>query len=166
MCKVTATQIAADGKAVGAALQSIANAVEATNPALSTDLTAAASTLVTATANWKTGTPVDDINTAANAVEVILAAIPQTAPYAVFVGIAVAALDILISNLSTQPAQATGNFIANARTVAAHVDTLPANPWRGQAVIQHHGDLRKGFEATWNTAADANPALGFSSITV
>ena len=164
MCKVTATQIAADGQAVSTAILSIANAPEV-DPTVAADLKTAATLLLNATSNWKTGDPLDDINTAATDIEAVLDVIPQTAPYAPFVAITVAALDILISNLSTQPAQ-SGSFIADAKMVANHVDTLPTNHWRGVAKISHHGDLRKGFEKAWNDAVEANPTLGFLPITV
>lgn len=104
MCKVTPTQIAADGQAVATAINSIA-AQPTINPTVAADLKTASATLVAATSNWKTGDPVDDINTAAAAIEAVMADIPTTAPYASFVAIAVAALDILMANLSTQPAQ-------------------------------------------------------------
>jgi hypothetical protein len=162
MCKVSSAVIAADGQAVATACRAIAAALEATDPSAATALNAAATVLVAATANWQTGTPVTDINTAAAAIEAILAAIPLTAPYASFVAIAVAALDILLANLGTQATQGTSSF-ANARAVLAHVDTLPPNHWRGVAEISHDGNLRKGFEGTWNKAAaeyTGTPAFG------
>jgi hypothetical protein len=104
MCKITSAQIAADGKAVASAGTAIANAVAATDPALASELTTVSNALSAATTNWQTGTPTTDINTAATALEAVLNAIPETAPYASFVGIAVAALDVLIANIATQPA--------------------------------------------------------------
>lgn len=163
MCKVTSAAIAADGQAVATACNAIANAVKASNPTLAAELNAAATVLVTATSNWQTGTPVTDINTAATAIEAILAAIPATAPYASFVAIAVAALDILIGNLGTQTTQKS-SYIGNARAVLAHVDTLPPNHWRGVAKIEHSGNLRKGFIYTWNTQVAAQPELAFPTL--
>ena len=166
MCKVVASVVAADGKAIDAALISIANVEQPINPTVAADLLAAGTALVTATANWQTGSAVNDINTAAAAIEAILNVIPATAPYAVFVAIAVAALDILMANLGAQSAL-TGNYIKDARMVAKAIDNLPPNHWRGQAKIQHNGDLRKGFENTWNAEVDARPDIkGFSHITV
>ena len=165
MCKVTASAIQGDAAAVAKAIQSIANAVQATDPSLAAQLNAAAAALVAATADWTTGSAVADINDAAQAIEALLAAIPLTAPYAIFVGIAVAALDILIGNLGTQTTQTT-NTVANARAVLAHVDTLPVNPWRGKAEIHRHvfEGPRAAFIGTWNDARKANPTLGFPAL--
>jgi hypothetical protein len=164
MCKITASAIQADASAVAAAINDIANQPDI--PAtLKTDLNAAAAALVAATTNWTTGSPVAIINYAAQAIEALLAAIPLTAPYAVFVGIAVAALDILIGNLGTQATQAT-NTVANAKAVLAFVDTLPANPWRGKAQIHRHvfEGPRSAFIGTWNDAVKANPKMGFQKL--
>ena len=64
-----------------------------------------------------------------------MSAIPITAPYATFVAIAVAGLDILIANLATQPTQ-TANVVANAQALEAHVETLPENPYRGVITLR------------------------------
>jgi hypothetical protein len=165
MCKVTASAIQQDAAALAKAVNSIATALVTTDPTLSKELSAAAATLVTATANWTTGSAIADINDAAQAIEALLGAIPLTAPDAVFVGIAVAALDILIANLSTQPVQTT-NTIANARAVLAHVDTLPTNHWRGTAQIHRHifEGPRAAFVGTWNDQVNKQPLPGFSKL--
>lgn len=165
MCKITASAIQSDAAAVAKAIQSIANAVQATDPSLATQLNAAAAALVAATSNWTTGSAVADINDAAQAIEALLAAIPFTAPYAAFVGIAVAALDILIGNLSTQSTQ-TSSTIANAKAVLAHIDTLPANQWRGKAQIHRHvfEGPRSAFIGTWNDEVEKQPTLGFPKL--
>jgi hypothetical protein len=162
MCEATETAIAADGQALATAINAIA-AQPNVDPAIAADLKAAATALVAATASWKTGTVLTDVNTAATAIEAILAVIPITAPYATFVAIAVAALDILIGNLGTQTTQGA-SYIGNARAVLAYVDTLPANHWRGIAVIQHGGNLRQGFIDTWNAAAVQQPQFNFPKL--
>ncbi len=164
MCKITAAAIASDGQAVATALLAIATATEATNPTLAANLSTAAATLVKATTGWKTGDAVDDINTAATVIESILAAIPLTAPYASFVAIAVAALDILIGNLGTQSAQ-TPNVVANAQLIQAHVDALPENPYRGLVTVRPSiFGVRHSFTSKWNGQVDAQPELGFPKI--
>ena len=162
MCHITSSVIAADGQAVATAIKAIA-AQPNIDPTVAANLITAANTLVAVTSNWQTGTPVTDINTAAAAIEAILAVIPATAPYASFVAIAVAALDILIANLSTQTTQGP-SYIGNAKAVLAHVDSLPPNHWRGVAVIKHSGDLRKGFINTWNTQVAAQPQFGMPTL--
>lgn len=167
MCKITASAIQQDGKAVATAVLSIATALEPTNPTLAAQLTTDASALTAATSNWTTGSAVADINDAAQVIETAMALIPQTAPYASFVAIAVAALDILIANLATQPTQTPVTPVANARAVVGHIDSLPMNPWRGKAEIHvHEHGIRPAFEKAWNGAVDAQPALGFQKITI
>ena len=165
MCKITAAEIKTDGAAVAQAINNIATIEAATDPTLAGQLSAAANGLLAVTNNWTTGSPVAIINDAAQAIEALLAAIPLTAPYAVFVGIAVAALDILIGNLGTQATQAT-NTVANAKAVLAFVDTLPTNPWRGKAQIHRHvfEGLRSALIGTWNDAVKANPKMGFHKL--
>ena len=161
MCKISPASIAADGQAVAKAVASISVAVEATNPNLSTDLNTASAALVAATANWQTGTPVADINTAAAAIEAILASIPQTALYATFVAIAVAALDILIGNLGTQSTQ-TANVVGNALALQAHVETLPENPYRGLVTIRPSVfGIKHAVVSKWNKQVEAQPELNF-----
>lgn len=167
MCKVTAAAIQSDAATVAKAVDSIATAVQATDPTLSSELTTAANALLTATANWTTGSPVAIINDAAQAIETVLGSIPLTAPYATFVGIAVAALDILIGNLGTQTTQATGtNTIANAHAVLAHVATLPPNPYRGKAEIHRHvfEGPRSALVNTWNDQTEKQPELKFPKL--
>jgi len=165
MCKVTATLIAADGQAVAIAIDAIATQVKITNPTLSGQLTTAAATLVAVTSGWETGSTVTDINTAATAIESVLDVIPATAPYANFVAIAVAALDILIGNLSTQSAQ-TSNIVTNALLVFKNSKNLPVNHWRGAVKIKRHfrEDARSAFIRYWNEAVDKNPDLKFPKL--
>ena len=166
MCKVSSASIAADGQAVSAALLSISTALATTNPTVAADLSTAAKTLVAATSGWKTGDPVDDINTAATAIESILAVIPATAPYATFVAIAVAALDILIANLGTQSTQTPTNTVANALQVRTAVRALPDNPFRGLVQIHRHvgQSYRGALVDTWNEQVDAQPELAFPKL--
>jgi hypothetical protein len=141
-------QIPADGAAVSDAVLAIA-AVE-TDPTVKQHLITAANALRTATANWKVGTPTDDINTAAVALEAVLGSIPQTSQYVVLVPIAVAAIDILLENL---PVSTTSN--AKAKTL--HV---AYNPYRGKATIPHRFGRSRvdDFKAAWNAKAPT-PAL-------
>ena len=164
MCKVTATAIASDGQAVAAAINAIASQ-PGISPTVAADLKSAAAALVTATSNWKTGSSVADINTAAVAVEAILNVIPATAPYASFVAIAVAALDVLIGNLSTQESQGPSP-VANALAVVAHAETLPENHWRGTVRIKRHAfeGPRTAFVNAWNSQVDAQPEFGFPKL--
>ncbi|MGB9407791.1 MAG: hypothetical protein WCA89_09650 [Terracidiphilus sp.] len=137
-CAITAAQMAADGQAVANAVLAIAKIT--TDPTLAANLITAANGLVSATANWQTGSPTAIINDAAGIVEVALAAIPQTAIFAPLVPIAVAALDIILANTQAAPA-------------AALRATAP-NPYHGYKISHRFGRTPVGdFKASWNTAA-------------
>jgi hypothetical protein len=171
MCKVTPSQIAADGNAVAQACNSIAAILEATNPTLAADLRTAATALQAATANWKTGDPTDDINTAGIAVEAVLAAIPMTAPYAAFVAIAVAALDVILANTATQAAQEalppSSQPVAKALLIKDHVETaLPDNPYRGMVHIHRMPweGPRTALVNAWNKEVEKVPEVGIPKL--
>jgi hypothetical protein len=167
MCKITAAQIQADGLAVGNAILQIANAIKATDPTLSAELTTAANGLIAATANWQEGSATAILEDAENAVIVALNLIPLTSPYAPLVAIAFAALNILLANTMTQPAQAAASSLSRVSIVTHMAESNPSHsPWYGQAKISHEflRPLRKDFEAAWNGAVKANPKLGVGPI--
>ena len=167
MCKVTPSAIAADGQAVAAALKSIAAIEQPTNPTLAANLITAADALVTATANWQTGSPTADIQTAATAIEALLNAIPETAPYAAFVAIAVAALDIILANIGTQAVQ-TGNVVVDGLKVADAMEKLPPNHWRGEYKLsgfrEHFESPRSAFVRAWNKQSDKQPQFNMAKL--
>jgi hypothetical protein len=169
MCKISAATIAADGKAVGTALEQIANAIQAEDPSAASALNTAGQGIIEATANWQEGSATAILEDAENAAIVALDLIPLTAPYADLVAIAFDALNILIANTSTQPAQAAaGSSTAKLLIVAKAANANPTNSqWFGKANIEvHHGDFRKGFEDAWATGAAAHSEYGFTPITV
>lgn len=140
-CAPTSAQIQADANAVAAAVQSVASLVVKTNAQVADKLSMAASALVAAVANWNTTSLTNDINTAANVIEVTLAAIPITAPYAGLVGIAVAAIEVLLANLPHNTVQAMA---------------LPQgpNPYRGTKIPHRFGRSIQGdLKAAWNAEA-------------
>jgi hypothetical protein len=148
-CTVSAAQIQADGKALHEALLSVANIYTLTSPTAAANLVTAANALLAVTQNWQTGSSIAIFNDAANAVEVILAAIPQTAAIAPLIPIAVAALDILLANVNPKASNA----------VALHAMASPkGNPYRGKATIKHRmgRSIEGDFKAAWNKAAAEN----------
>lgn len=155
MCKLTDAVVVADGQAVGTALENLGAAVQATDASLATSLTAAGQAIISATANWKTGDTLTDIETAEQAAIVVLNAIPLTSAWAPLVAIAFAALNLLIANSQTQSTQ-TDSVVGNAKRMLAKEETLNADShWHGQAKLNHDPfiDVRKNFENTWNKAA-------------
>lgn len=168
MCKVTDAMIVSDGAAVGTALENIGEAIAATDPTLAQNLESAGKTVVMATANWKTGDPLTDIETAEQAAIDVLNIIPETSPFAALVAIAFAALNVLIANLQTQPGTAANpsTGIVTAHALLAHAATLHTDsPWYGKAKIKHDWlrSPRKDFEANFNEAAIP---LGVKPVTV
>jgi len=171
MCKITSAQIQADGQAVGNALEQIANLplLKSAEPAASTALEAAGQGIIEATANWQEGSATAVLEDAEQAAITALNLIPVTAPYAGLVAIAFDALNLLIANTSTQPAQATATGSVAKVMVVMHA--AQANPtgsqWYGKANIPiHHNNLRKGFEDAWNGEVAAHPELGAKAITL
>lgn len=159
MCTISASEIKADGQAIAAALEDIAVLEQPIDPTLAANITTAANALLTVTSNWTDGSSEALFNDAASAVEAVLAAIPETAAYAPFVAIAVAALDILIANIGTPAAPVT---TASVRATMDRIDALPPNPWRGKATIVHHHNhsLLQDFVESWNEEVDKQPTLG------
>lgn len=150
-CSISNAQIAADGQAIATALTGIANVYQATNPTAATSLKTAAADILAATANWNGSTSLALFTSAADAAEIVMASIPQSAPFAALVPIAVAAIDVLVANLNptaTAPA-----------VISAHALASPqGNPYRGRVTIKHRvlrspeGD----FKAQWNQQAQAS----------
>jgi hypothetical protein len=145
-----ATQIKNDGAAVAAAAENVATALQATNSALASKLEMAAQALQAVTQNFTAGSTVAYINDAANAVEVIMALIPITAPFAALIPIVVAAIDLLISNLPASSA------------VKAMARPAPYNPYRtpnvDKLITHRFGRSKAGdIKAAFNTMATAHP---------
>jgi hypothetical protein len=164
MCKVNSQMIVADGAAVGQALNNIANALEASEPAIATDLKSAASALIAATSSWTEGTPLNAVEDAENAAIAVLNVIPTTSPLAPLVAIAFAALNLLIANGQTQAVQTPTASLSNVKALLSAADTVhPQSPWAGKAEIKHTGDLRKNFAQAFNEKAIP---LGVEPVTV
>jgi hypothetical protein len=170
MCHITASEIKTDGAAVAQAIQNISTVLAAEgNTQLAAQLSEAAAALLAVTNNWTTGSAVADFNDAAQAVEAVLALIPQTSALVPFVEIAVTALDILIANIGGSPA--AGQPAAAITPEAVHamqakIATFPANPYRGKRTIErkHFQSPRNAFKDAWNKEVDAAPAAGITKI--
>jgi hypothetical protein len=170
MCKINASVIAADGRAIQAACNSIAAIERADNPALADKIVAAAQVVADLTANFQTGTAAQDLNTAGLALQDVLALVPMTSPYAPFVGIAVAALDVILANVATQPAQAalppTTQKLAHALVIRAHIQSMPDNPYRGLVRIHRMPweGPRTALVNAWNKEVEATPEIGIARL--
>jgi hypothetical protein len=170
MCHITAAEIKTDGAAVAQAIQNISTVIAAEgNTALAARLSESAGALLAVTNNWTTGSPVADFNSAASAVEAVLALIPQTSALVPFVEIAVTALDILIANVGGSPA--AGQPAAAITPEAVHamqakIATFPANPYRGKVEIKrsHFQSPRTAFKNAWNAEVDNATVPGMTKI--
>jgi hypothetical protein len=165
MCKVNASMIVADGAAVGQALENLAEAIQPTDPTTASALTKAGQAVIAATTNWQEGSALTDVEDAEQAAIAVLDAIPVTSPFAPLVGIAFAALNLLIANAQTQTTQ-TGNAPVDAKALLVKADSLnTGSPWTGKAKIKHHifNSPRKDFESAW---AEAAKPLGVKPVTV
>lgn len=167
MCKVTASQIQADGKVIGTAIDNLASALQATDPSLATALTAAGNDLIAATANWQEGSSQAILQDAENAVIVVLNTIPTTSPFAPLVAIVFTAINLLVANSSApvQAAATTGTIASAHALLTVEAQTNVDSPWHGKASIQHHflNPPRKDFESAWNSAAEP---LGVGKVTL
>lgn len=150
-CSVTPAQIKADGQAIAQALDNVAAQISTANPDLGGKLTTAANSIAAITANWQTGNALVEFNDAANAAEIVLAAIPITAPYASLVSIAVAAIDILVANVNPSAVALRAQAGPEASALAEYRN-------RGEQLI-HHRMLRSSegdLKAAWNEAVKAD----------
>jgi len=162
MCKITDTQIQQDGASVASAIQNIAAVLAADgDTTLAAQLSAAANALLAVTSNWGSGSVLADFNTAAQAVEAVLALIPTTSVLVPFIEIAIAALDILIANIggSSTSSEIT---IESVKEMQAKIALLPPNPYRGKVTIErkHFQSPRTAFKNAWNAEVDKEPTLG------
>jgi hypothetical protein len=170
MCQITANEIKQDGAAVAAAVNNIATVLASEgNTALAKQLSDAANALLAVTNNWTTGSAVAEFNDAAQAVEAVLALIPQTSALVPFIEIAVTALDILIANVGTSPAAgqpATEITPTSVKQMQARIATFPPNPYRGLVTIERHHfqSPRSAFKNKWNATVDAAPNSGIAKI--
>jgi hypothetical protein len=153
-----ATQIKNDGAAVAAAAENVATALQATDSSLASKLEMAAQALQAVTQNFTAGSAVAYINDAANAVEVILALIPITAPFAALIPIVVAAIDLLIANL---PAPTSTSLVGTRKVIY--------NPYRtpnvDKLITHRFGRSKAGdIKAAFNKLATAHPEWKVSPV--
>jgi hypothetical protein len=112
---------------------------------------------------------VADFNSAASAVEDVLALVPTTSVFVPFVEIAVTALDVLIANVGTSPATgqpAAEITVDSVKDMQAKIATFKPNPFRGQREIHrgHFQSPRAAFLKAWDDEVDAAPEAGVSKL--
>lgn len=145
-CTVTAEQVQRDGAVVGNMLISMAAVVQ--DAAKSAELVKWGQNIITATANFQTGSPVAYINDAINAATAILSSIPQTQAIALLLPFIEAAIDLLLDRINTV------NKVTTVAAMAARV-----KPSTVKLAVIHHRMLRSesgDMRAAWNATVKAN----------
>lgn len=158
-CSITKAQVQGDAIDLANALTSLAAVIQPTDPAIAAKLDTAAAAL-TAAANGTGSGPTWEqvLNAAAASAEVILAAIPITAPFASLVAIAVTAAELIITNTIGSTGSVKALPEASAQNLVWYTKT-------GNSLIKHralrsvHGDVK----AAWNSEAKK---LGYSKAVV
>ena len=161
-CSPTTTQIQNDGQALYNTLAQVAAVEQPLNPSLSANLLLAAKGLLAVTSVWQTGSPVADFNDAATAVEVALAAIPQTAAVAPFVPIIVGGIDAIIANIPG----AKATTVSTVYSAQANGLNLAAYRLEAVSVVKHKAfrSPEGDFKAAWNGEVTSHPVPGIFPI--
>lgn len=155
----TSSQLEASAQTLASALTSLASVIQSTDPTTAANLTTAASAVSAAAKAGTSGTTLEQaLNAAASGAEVVLAAIPVTAPYAALIAIAVTATEAILA--STQ-ASAT----ATTQITPAKAANLAALSKLGRSYVQHRFLRSKSgdFKAAWNRQA---VKLGYSGAVI
>jgi len=156
---ISASTLAADGQDVANALKSIAAQVSLSNPSLADQLVTSAQTIIAITGNWQNGSRLQEFNALMDGVQVLLGAIPITAPFASLVGIAVMAVDLLVHNANpttpvviASPGAVRGHYIPGQPVVILH-----ENIHRGRIQIHRsflHPTIEGALKSGWNEQAE------------
>ncbi len=155
-CTASTSELQSDATTLASALNNLAAAIQTSDATAANNLKTAAAALTAAVQSGITGPAWEQVlNAATSGAEVVLSAIPVTAPYAALLAIAVAAAEAIIANTmggrTSVKAQATGNngnllwYMRTGRGLLRH------RFGRGPA-----GD----FKASWNAEAAATGFAG------
>jgi hypothetical protein len=158
-CTVSTSELQSDATALASALNNLAVVIQPSDATAASNLKTAAAALTAAAQSGLAGPAWEQaLNAATAGAEVVLSAIPVTAPYAALLAIAVAAAEVIIAN--------TTNGATSVRAGATgNNDNLLWYKQTGRGLIRHRfgrgpaGD----FKASWNAEA---AATGFAGATV
>ncbi len=158
-CTASTSELQSDATTLASALNNLAAAIQTSDATAANNLKTAAAALTAAVQSGITGPAWEQVlNAATSGAEVVLSAIPVTAPYAALLAIAVAAAEAIIANtmsgrtsVKAQAAGNNGNLLWYTRT--------------GRGLLRHR--LGRGpagdFKASWNAEA---AVTGFSGAAV
>ncbi len=155
-CTASSSELQSDATTLASALNNLAAAIQTSDATAANNLKTAAAALTAAVQSGIKGPAWEQVlNAATSGAEVVLSAIPVTAPYAALLAIAVAAAEAIIANtmsgrtsVKAEAAGNNGNLLWYART--------------GRGLLRHRfgrgpaGD----FKASWNAEAAATGFAG------
>jgi hypothetical protein len=155
-CTASTSELQSDATTLASALNNLAAVIQTSDATAAKNLKTAAAALTVAAQSGITGPAWEQaLNAATSGAEVVLAAIPVTAPYAALLAIAVAAAEAIIANTgsgrTSVKAEAQGNNVNLLWYVRTGRGLLRHRFGRGPA-----GD----FKASWNAEASATGFAG------
>jgi hypothetical protein len=155
-CTASASELQSDATTLAAALNNLAAVVQTSDATVANNLKTAAAALTAAVQSGTTGPAWEQVlNAATSGAEVVLSAIPVTAPYAALLAIAVAAAEAIIANTMSTGTQVKAEAPGNNANLLWYMRT-------GRGLLRHRfgrgpaGD----FKASWNAEAAATEFAG------
>ena len=155
-CTASTTELQSDATTLASALNNLAAVIQPSDATAANNLKTAAAALSAAAQNPATGPTWElALNAATSGAEVVLSAIPVTAPYAALLAIAVAAAEAIIANTMSDGASVKAQPKGNNTNLVWYTRT-------GRALLRHRfgrgpaGD----FKASWNAEAAATGFAG------
>jgi hypothetical protein len=155
-CTASTSELQSDATTLASALNNLAAVVQTSDATVASNLKTAAAALIAATQSGTTGPAWEQaLNAATSGAEVVLSAIPVTAPYAALLAIAVAAAEAIIANTMSTGTQVKAEAPGNNANLLWYVRT-------GRGLLRHRfgrgpaGD----FKASWNAEAAATEFAG------
>ncbi len=155
-CTASTSELQSDATTLASALNNLAAVIQPSDATAANNLKTAAAALSAAAQNPATGPTWElALNAASSGAEVVLSAIPVTAPYAALLAIAVAAAEAIIANTKSGRTSVKPQAAANSTNLLWYRHT-------GRTLIRHRfgrgpaGD----FKASWNAEATATGFAG------
>jgi len=158
-CTASAGELQADATTLASALNNLAAVIQTSDATAANNLKTAAAALAAAAQSGITGPAWEQaLNAATSGAEVVLSAIPVTAPYAALLAIAVAAAEAIIANTVSGGTSVKAEAPGNSANLLWYTRT-------GRGLLRHR--IGRGpagdFKASWNAEA---AATGFGAAAV
>ena len=155
-CTASSSELQSDATTLASALNNLAAAIQTSDATAANNLKTAAAALTAAVQSGIKGPAWEQVlNAATSGAEVVLSAIPVTAPYAALLAIAVAAAEAIIANTMSGRTSVKAEAAGNNANLLWYTRT-------GRGLLRHRfgrgpaGD----FKASWNAEAAATGFAG------